>query len=81
LETSRKKKPRRRLSHYISGFTSPMMWVGAVAREFVFVFYLHRESFGLFVRLSLLLRKPTPLSNNLVPGIHLVHFAAFACKI
>jgi hypothetical protein len=25
----------------------------AVVREFVFVFYLHRERFGLFVRLSL----------------------------
>jgi hypothetical protein len=29
----------------------------AVAREFVFVFYLHRERFGLLVRLPLFLRK------------------------
>src|SRR6267378_4232052 len=48
--------------------------VSAVAREFVFVFYLHRERRGLLVRLSQLLRKRTPFPNNLVPGIHLVHF-------
>src|SRR3979411_3160506 len=48
--------------------------VSAVARELVFVFYLHRERCGLFVRLSQLLRKRAPFPNNLVPGIHLVHF-------
>src|SRR6516165_8749686 len=52
-------------------------WVCAVAREFVFVFYLHRERCGLFVRLSQLLRKRTPFPNNLAPGIHLVHLSAF----
>jgi len=50
--------------------------VSAAAREFVFVFYLHRERCGLFVRLSQLLRKRAPFPNNLVPGIHLVHFGA-----
>src|SRR5260370_1069936 len=54
-----------------------LVGVSAVAREFVFVFYLHRERCGLFVRLSQLLRKGTPFPNNLVPGIHLVHFGAF----
>src|SRR6266852_1126866 len=34
-----------------------LIWVCAVVREFVFVFYLHRERFGLLVRLSLFLRK------------------------
>ena len=38
-------------------------------REFVFVFYLHREGLGLFVRLSLLLRKPTHgASRSLIPN-------------
>src|SRR6266513_817525 len=50
--------------------------VSAAAREFVFVFYLHRERCGLFVRLSQILRKRAPFPNNLVPGIHLVHFCA-----
>jgi hypothetical protein len=51
--------------------------VSAVARVFGFVFYLHRERCGLFVSLSQLLRKRTPFPNNLAPGIHLIHFAAF----
>src|SRR5258708_3096433 len=54
--------------------------VSAVTRKFVFVFYLHRERCGLLVRLSQLPRKRTPFPNNLVPGIHLVHFGAFAAN-
>ncbi len=37
----------------------------------------HRERCGLFVRFSQLLRKRSPFPNNLMPGIHLVHFGAF----
>ena len=50
--------------------------VSVAAREFVVVFYLHRERCGLFVRFSQLLRKRAPFPNNLVPDIHLVHFGA-----
>jgi hypothetical protein len=55
--------------------------VSAVTREFVFVFYLHRERCGLLVRLSQLVRKRTPFPNNLVPGIHLIHFGAFTFSL
>jgi len=34
-----------------------LIWVCALVREFVFVFYLRREHFGLLFRLSLFLRK------------------------
>src|SRR6266446_2693579 len=55
--------------------------VSAVTREFVFVFYLHRERCGLLVRLSQLVRKRTPLPNNLASGNHLVHFGAFTFSL
>src|ERR1700687_6149414 len=55
--------------------------VSAVTRKFVFVFYLHRERCGLLVRLSQLPRKRTPFPNNLVPGLHLVHFGAFTFSL
>jgi hypothetical protein len=52
----------------------------AVARELLFVFYLHRERCRLFVRLSLLLRKRTPFLNNLVPGVYFAHFPFSLCS-
>ena len=54
-----------------------LIGISVLAGEFVFVFYLHRERRGLFVRLSQLLRKRTPLPNDVVPGIHLVHLSPF----
>ena len=42
-----------------------MIRICALAGEFVFIFYLHRERCGLFVRLSELLRKRTPLPNDI----------------
>jgi hypothetical protein len=35
---------------------------------------LHSERFGLFLRLSQLLGKRTPLANDIVPGTNQFHF-------
>ena len=43
------------------GAPDGLILVGPVAREPVFVLYLHCERFGLFVRSSQLLGKRTPL--------------------
>ena len=51
-----------------------LILVSPVARESVFVLYLHCERFGLFVRSSQLLGKRTPLPNDIVPGTNLFHF-------
>jgi hypothetical protein len=50
-----------------------LVGIGTSPSEFVFVFYLHRELCSLFVRLSQLLGKRTPLPDDLVFRIFLVY--------